>query len=47
MAYAEGFSGPSALGVILSVEAAVGAALYKVRHERFVPYKVIPDSVEF
>ena len=30
MAYAEGFEGPNAVGVILSVGAAVGAALYKV-----------------
>ena len=30
MAYAEGFEGPNAAGVILSVAAAIGAALYKV-----------------
>ena len=31
MAYAEGFGGPNAAGVTLSVAAAIGAALYKVR----------------
>ena len=31
MAYAEGFAGPRADGVILSVAAAIGAALYKVK----------------
>ena len=33
MAYAEGFEGPNAAGVILSVAAAIGAALYKVTSE--------------
>lgn len=36
MAYAEGFEGPNAVGVILSVGAAVGAALYKVWFKRIV-----------
>ena len=31
MAYAEGFAGPRADGVVLSVAAAIGAALYKVK----------------
>ena len=31
MAYAEGFGGPNAVGVVLSVAAAIGAALYKVK----------------
>ena len=39
MAYAEGFEGPNAVGVILSVGAAVGAALYKVIL-RLIPLKV-------
>ena len=30
MAYAEGFEGPNVAGVILSIAAAIGAALYKV-----------------
>ena len=29
MAYAEGFAGPNVVGVILSVTAAIGAALYR------------------
>ena len=33
MAYAEGFEGPNAAGVMLSVAAAIGAALYKVTSE--------------
>ena len=33
MAYAEGFEGPNATGVMLSVAAAIGAALYKVTSE--------------
>lgn len=36
MAYAEGFEGPNAAGVILSVAAAIGAALYKVWFKRIV-----------
>lgn len=30
MAYAEGFGGPNAVGVVLCVAAAIGAAVYKV-----------------
>ena len=30
MAYSEGFGGANAIGVVLSVAAALGAALYKV-----------------
>ena len=37
MAYAEGFGGPNATGVILSVSSAVGAAIYKV----FKPYDAL------
>ena len=37
MAYAEGFEGPNAVGVILSVAAAIGAALYKVIIYNLVP----------
>ena len=33
MAYAEGFEGANTVGVILSVGAAIGAALYKVKSE--------------
>lgn len=33
MAYAEGFAGPNVVGVILSVTAAIGAALYKVNSQ--------------
>lgn len=36
MAYAEGFAGPNVVGVILSVTAAIGAALYKVWFKRIV-----------
>lgn len=36
MAYAEGFEGPNAVGVVLSVGAAIGAALYKVWFKRIV-----------
>ena len=35
MAYAEGFAGPNVVGVILSVTAAIGAALYKVNSEKY------------
>ena len=35
MAYAEGFSGPNVVGVILSVTAAIGAALYKVNSAKY------------
>lgn len=34
MAYAEGFAGPNVVGVILSVTAAIAAALYKVNPEK-------------
>ena len=33
MAYAEGFGGTNAISVVLSVAAALGAALYKVQNE--------------
>ena len=35
MAYAEGFAGPNVVGVILSVTAAIAAALYKVNSEKY------------
>lgn len=35
MAYAEGFAGPNVVGVILSVTAAIGAALYKVNSAKY------------
>ena len=35
MAYAEGFAGPNVVGVILSVTATIGAALYKVNSEKY------------
>lgn len=35
MAYAEGFAGPNVVGVILSVTAAIAAALYKVNPEKY------------
>ena len=35
MAYAEGFTGPNVVGVILSVTAAIAAALYKVNSEKY------------
>ncbi|XP_077990056.1 solute carrier family 35 member F4-like isoform X1 [Glandiceps talaboti] len=36
MAYADGFEGPTAVGVILSIGAAIGAAIYKVFFKRVV-----------
>ncbi|XP_072045616.1 solute carrier family 35 member F3-like [Amphiura filiformis] len=36
IAYADGFSGPTALGVALSVGAAIGSALYKVLYKKYV-----------
>ncbi|XP_070534960.1 solute carrier family 35 member F4-like isoform X2 [Ptychodera flava] len=36
MAYSDGFSGSTAVGVILSIGAAIGSALYKVLFKRYV-----------
>ena len=45
MAYAEGFEGPNATGVILSVAAAIGAALYKVTSEVLLGSQMQPKCV--
>ena len=45
MAYAEGFEGPNAAGVILSVAAAIGAALYKVTSKGPVGSQTQPTCV--
>ena len=40
IAYADGFVGPTAAGVMLSIGAAIGAALYKVFKEKAVILEV-------
>ena len=45
MAYAEGFEGPNAAGVILSIAAAIGAALYKVTSEVLLGSQTQPTCV--
>ncbi len=36
IAYADGFKGPTAIGVVLSIGAAIGSAIYKVRKKEDV-----------
>ena len=36
IAYADGFKGPTAVGIVLAIAAAIGSALYKVSFDQTI-----------